>query len=216
MQMRLTFAGAVLATLFASSAGRADSTPRGTEWGKLLSDMSTVMRRGALVLDSPRCAQSGCQTDTNATAALPERSARQANVQTTTDWFGFAPRTSLVVRDWGGTFRVAGDRLGMVDALRLTSSTRMVLTRVRLSDSRIAPFVQIGVGQWRTDPFILPLTARYTEIAGQAAAGVEMRLVGTWQVAVESAMTVLHRERGDLALPAAHMWSSTIASRIDF
>lgn len=216
MQMRLTLAGAVLATLFASSAARADSTPRGTEWGKLLSDVSSVMRRGALDLDSPRCAQAGCQTVTNATAAQPERAVRPARVQTTTDWFGFAPRTSLVVRDWGGTFRVAGDRLGMVDALRLTSSTRMILTRVRLSDSRIAPFAQIGVGQWRTDPYILPLTARYTEIAGQAAAGVEMRLVGTWQVALESAMTVLHRERGDLALPAAHMWSSTIASRIDF
>jgi hypothetical protein len=168
------------------------------------------------VLDRPRCTPAGCQTDTNATAAAPERGQR-ANVQdTANDWLGVRPTVSLVARDWGSSFRVAGDRLALVDALRLTSSTRMVLSRVRMSDARISPFAQVGLGQWRTDPYLLPLTPSYTEIAAQAAAGVEMRLKGTWQVALETATTVLYRERGGSDMPAPHMWSTTIASRVDF
>jgi opacity protein-like surface antigen len=215
MRLQLTLAGAVLATFFATSAAKADPTP-GTDWGRVLSDLDAVSRKGADVLDRPRCTPAGCQTDTNATAAAPERGQR-ANVQdTANDWLGVRPTVSLVARDWGSSFRVAGDRLALVDALRLTSSTRMVLSRVRMSDARISPFAQVGLGQWRTDPYLLPLTPSYTEIAAQAAAGVEMRLKGTWQVALETATTVLYRERGGSDMPAPHMWSTTIASRVDF
>jgi hypothetical protein len=123
-----------------------------------------------------------------------------------------------VARDWNEAYKVAGDgdRLALVDALRLTTSTRMVLTRVRLNDSRISPFAQVGLGHWRTDPYLLPLTARYTEIAAQAAGGVEVRLIGTWQIALETTMTMLYRENHDPNMPAAQNWSSTFASRVDF
>ena len=217
MWMRLYLATAVLATTFATSAASADTTPKGIDWTRVLVEVNEVARRGADVLDSPRCSPAGCLTDTNATAAQPERALRPREVQdTSSDWVGFRPTASLVARDWASSFRVTGDRLALIDAVRLTSSTRMVLARVRMTDARIAPFVQVGLGQWRTDPYILPLTPRYEEIAGQASAGVEVRLRGTWLVALDSAMTVLQRDKGDLSLPSAHMWSTSFASRVDF
>lgn len=215
--MRLHLATAVLATTFATSAASADSTPKGIDWTRVLLEVNEVARRGADVLDSPRCSPAGCLTDTNATAARPERAMKPREVQDTTrEWVGFRPTVSLVARDWGSSFRVTGDRLALVDAVRLTSSTRMVLARARMTDARIAPFVQVGLGQWRTDPYILPLTPRYEEIAGQASAGVEVRLKGTWLVALDSTMTVLQRDKGDSNLPSAHMWSTSFASRVDF
>lgn len=219
MRMELTLAGAMLAMTFATSTAMADansSARGGVDWSRILHDIDAVSQRGAAVLDSPRCSPAGCQTDTNATAAAPERGLRFDVQDTSNNWFGFKPRMSLVGRDWSSSFRVTGDRLALVDAMRLTTSTRMVLTRVRMTDARVAPFAQIGLGQWRTDPFILPLTPRYEEIAAQAAAGVEVRVFGTWMVGLEQTVTVLHRERGDNSLPAARMWSSTFASRIDF
>ncbi|MDB4936963.1 MAG: hypothetical protein JWP87_3935 [Labilithrix sp.] len=218
MRLLSTLAGTVLATTFAATvaaSAHADPT-NGTDWGRVLSDLDAVARKGADVLDSPRCTPAGCQTDTNATAAPPERGVRFNVQDTSNDLVSFHPTVSLVARDWGSSFRVAGDRLALVDALRLTSSTRMVLTRVRMSDSRISPFAQVGLGQWRTDPYLLPLTPSYTEIAAQAAAGLEMRLKGTWQVAFETASTVLYRERGGSDMPAPHIFSTTIATRVDF
>jgi hypothetical protein len=219
MRMRLFLAGAVLATTFASSTAMAAPALRaggGVDWSRLLLEVDEVARRGADVLDSPRCSSAGCQTDTNATASAPEREVRYDTADKATNWFGGAPRVSLVARDWRSSFRVTGERLSLVDTLRLTSSTRMVLARVRMTDARVTPFVQFGLGQWRTDPFILPLTPRYEEIAGQAAAGVEVRVLGTWVVGLEQTVTVLHREHGDRSLPSPRMWSSTIASRVEF
>jgi hypothetical protein len=217
MRMRFTLASAVLATMFATTAAQADSEPKGVDWTRVLVDMDTVARKGADVLDTPRCSPAGCLTDTNATAAAPERIQKLSVQNTANDLFGFAPTVGLVARDWNNSFKVTGDRLALVDALRLTSSTRMVLGRVRMSNTRIAPFAQVGLGQWRTDPYLMPLTPRYTEIAAQAAGGVELRLVGTWQVALESTMTMLYREQREAGdYPATRMWSTSIASRVDF
>lgn len=219
MRMRLTLAGATLATMFAAStatAAPAAGARGGVDWARVLGDADALARRGAGILDSPRCSPAGCQTETNATAARPERGVQFDAEDTASHWFGFNPTFSLVARDWGSSFRVAGDRLALIDALRLTSSTRMVLTRVRMTNARVAPFLQVGLGQWRTDPYLLPLTPRYEEIAAQAATGVEIRIVGTWIVGLEQTVTVLHRERGDSNLPSAHMWSSRFASRVEF
>ena len=217
MRSLLTFTAAALATLFASSVAFADPAPTGTDWTRVLSDLDRVARQGADVLDSPRCSPAGCETSTNATAAAPERGFKLNVQNTSNDLLAFRPALSLVARDWGSSLRIAGDRLALIDAMRLTQSTRMVLTRVRLSDARIAPFAQVGLGQWRTDPFLLPLSPRYQEIAAQAAAGVELRLMGSWQVALESSTTMLYREQQNSRdLPAAHMWSTTFASRVDF
>ena len=217
MRMRLTIATALLATMFATSAAKADPEPNGVDWTRVLVDLDSVARKGSDVLDSPRCTPAGCQTDTNATAARPERGQKLSVQNTGNDWVNFAPTVSLVARDWGSSFRVAGDRLALVDALRLTSSTRMVLTRVRVSDARVSPFAQVGIGQWRTDPYLMPLTPRYTELAAQAAGGVEVRLLGTWQVALESTMTMLYREqRAEGDFPLTRSWSTSFASRVDF
>lgn len=215
MRLPLTFttAAIALATTLVSSAAMAETN----EWARVLSDLDAVSRKGADVLDAPRCTPAGCQTDTNATAAAPERGVK-LNVQDTTNdhLVTFHPTVSLVARDWGSSFRVAGERLALVDALRLTSSTRMVLTRFRMSDSRISPFAQVGVGQWRTDPYLLPLTPGYMELAAQAASGIEFRVHGSWQIALESTMTTIYRERSDKSMPAPHVWSTTFASRLDF
>ena len=208
--------GALLATTLTTTAAFADGEPR-VDWSRVIVDLDTVARQGADVLDAPRCSPAGCITETNATAARPEREQGYKLQNTRNDWLGFMPTISLVARDWGTSFRVAGDRLALVDALRLTTSTRMVLTRVRLSEARISPFAQVGIGQWRTDPYLLPLTPRYTELAAQAAGGVEVRVRGTWQLALESTMTMLYREgRSEGDYPSTHMWSTSFASRVDF
>jgi hypothetical protein len=221
--MRLTFATALLASLGAMTAtavpstAAADEAGKGADWGRILVDLDTVARKGADVLDSPRCTAAGCQTDTNVTAAAPERDLKLKVQDTSNDVLTLAPTFSLVARDWGTSFRVAGDRLSVVDVQRLTSSTRMVLGRVRMNDARISPFAQVGLGQWRTDPYLLPLTPRYTEIAAQAAGGVEVRVSTFWQLAFETATTVLYREnQSSTGIPAPHTWSTMFASRIDF
>jgi len=217
MRSLLTFTAAALATMFATSAAMADAMPKSLDWSRVISDLDRVARSGANVLDSPRCSPSGCETSTNATAAAPERGLKLNVQDTANDLLAFRPMMSLVARDWNSSFRVAGDRLALIDVMRLTTSTRMVLARVRMSDARIAPFAQVGLGQWRTDPFVLPLTPRYEEIAAQATGGVELRLMGTWQVALETTTTMLYREQQNSRdLPAAHMWSTTFASRVDF
>lgn len=132
-------------------------------------------------------------------------------------WAGVTPRVALVARDWATQTRLAGDRLSLVDAMRLSSSTRMVITRVRFGDARVRPFMQLGLGQWRTDPNLLPLTPRSTEIAGQAGGGIELLLTRSWQLAAESSVTALYREQRDNDdIPQTRMWSATIASRIEF
>lgn len=217
MRMRLTLAGAMLATTFASTA-MADglSAGAGVDWSQVLVEADAFARRGAAVLDRPHCSRAGCETDTNETAAAPERAERFDVQDTASEWFGFKPRVALVARDWSSSFRVAGDRLALIDALRLTSSTRMVLTRVRMTDARVAPFVQFGLGQWRTDRTIMRFSPRYEEIAAQAGAGVEVRVRGTWMIGIEQTVTILHREQGDNSLPAARMWGATLASRVEF
>lgn len=210
--LRLVGTAVALASTLTASAAMAEPN----EWSRLVSDLDAVSRKGADVLDSPRCTPAGCQTDTNATAAAPERGVKLNVQDTTNDLVTFRPSVSLVARDWGSSFRVAGDRLALVDAMRLTTSTRMALARVRMTDARVSPFVQVGLGQWRTDPYLLPLTPSYLELAAQSAAGIELRLMGSWQVALESTMTSIYRERGDKTVPNPHMWSTTFASRVDF
>jgi hypothetical protein len=220
MRISSTIATTLLATLVATTAAstaKADPEPS-VDWTRVLTELDTIARNGADVLDSPRCGLAGCRTETNATARAPERIHASHLQNTGSSWFALTPRFSLVARDWNEAYKVAGDgdRLALVDALRLTTSTRMVLTRVRLNDSRISPFAQVGLGHWRTDPYLLPLTARYTEIAAQAAGGLQVRLIGTWQIALETTMTMLYRENHDPNMPAAHNWSSTFASSVDF
>ena len=218
MRFASTFATSMLAALIVSSAARTAEAEAGAavDWGRVIGDLDQVARKGADVLDTPRCSPSGCQTDTNATAAAPERVQANHVYDAGSAWLDIAPSVSLVARDWRSAYKVAGDRLALVDSLRLNSSTRMVLARVRLNSARISPFAQVGLGHWRTDPYLLPLTARYTEMAAQAAGGVEVRLVGTWQIAFETSVTSLYRETRESGMPAPQNWASTVASSVEF
>lgn len=131
-------------------------------------------------------------------------------------WFGVAPRVTLVARDWASSTRLAGDKLILVDAMRLSASTRMVVGRARLSAARFAPFLQVGLGQWRVDRNYLPLTPHTIEVASQLGGGFELRVAPRWHVAAETTATGLIREGQSATLPQTMLWSTFLASRIEF
>jgi hypothetical protein len=204
----LSIAAALVATSIGSTA-QADETTRGFDWARLLVGVDGYMRHG-----------SEQQAPVNI-SAQQERAGHQLYVHNAGNaWFGVAPSVTLVARDWGEAYRLAGDRLSLVDAMRLSSSTRMVMTRVRLSDShlsRITPFAQLGAGQWRTDTTIMPILQRSTEVAAQIGGGVELRLASRWQLACETSATILIRDQREAeAISATKLWSTTLASRIEF
>jgi hypothetical protein len=156
----------------------------------------------------------------NARSEASARSSELAVHNAGNAWFGVAPSVTFVARDWGSAYRIAGDRLSIVDALRLSGSTRMVLSRVRLGDprsTRLVPFVQLGAGQWRVDPKLMPLMPRYRELAAQLGGGVELALTKHWQLACESTMTALYVEQTDAQdQPQMKMWGASVASRFEF
>lgn len=195
---------AVLATTFASTA---HAEPAGTlDWGKALVNLDAWARGNA---ETPQATPM---------PSLNRERLEQPYVQTAGNaWFGVAPSVTLVARDWASTYKIAGDRLSLVDALRLSESTRMVVSRVRLSNTRLTPFAQLGVGQWRTDTNLVPLAVRSVEVATQVGGGIELRLTRAWQLAGEATATMIIRDEREYDnLPQTKIWSSTIASRITF
>jgi hypothetical protein len=218
MRLPLTLGAAIFATAMTGAGpASADGAPPSVDWMRVLGELDTIARKGTDVLDTPRCTAAGCYVETNQAALRVERSAAP-NVQNAGNaWFGVAPRVSLVARDWASAYKVAGDRLSIADAMRLSASTRMVLSRVRLNQARVTPFAQIGIGQWRTDTDLLPHYRREMEVAAQVGGGVELRLTPAWQMAFESTTTALYREvSGQGDIPALRMWSTMIASRLEF
>jgi hypothetical protein len=134
-----------------------------------------------------------------------------------TPWFGVAPNVSLVARDWGAARRLDGGRLSIEDAFHLSRSIRMVVSRIRLGEGRVVPFAQLGLGQWRTDPERLPLPLRDTELAAQFGGGVELHLVGPWEMACEYDLTQLYREQHEPQnIPMTRLWGAFVASRVQF
>ena len=113
----------------------------------------------------------------------------------------FLPRASIVARDWQGSMRVAGARTLLLDDLRPSGSMRMVTVRLA-SDARLAPFVQVGAGQWRIDPAMFPHMPRLTSYAGQAAAGFELRAAERLTIGGEAQYNILYREEnGEGTMP---------------
>ena len=207
MKLFVAAAAALLGTSVVSQAHA--SEPRGVDWMKALVDLDRMARGGA---ERP-------------TGVAPPR--RQPSRVAVTDdpspqnmgnaWFGVAPRVTLVARDWASSTRLAGDRLSVVEQLRLAASTRMVVGRARLSGARFTPFVQVGLGQWRVDRNYLPLTPRTIEVATQLGTGFELRLTRRWQVAAEATATSLIREGSTTSsLPQGVLWSTLLASRLQF
>lgn len=202
-------AGVVLA---AASDARAEEGRGAIDWERLLVRIDHFARTGA-ESDQPH-AESARHSERPAATSEPYAQ-NPGNA-----WVGVVPRVAFVARDWAAAYKLAGDRLSLVDAMRLSKSTRMVVTRVRFGDisvARVTPFAQIGLGQWRTDTSLMPGTRRSVEIAGQAGGGVEIQITRTWQMAAESSITGIYREQREPdSLPQTSLWSCMLASRLEF
>src|SRR5260221_12165788 len=70
----------------------------------------------------------------------------------------------------------------------------MFITRVRIADGRLAPFAQVGLGQWRIDTDLMPSLPRDVELAAQLGGGFELALAKLAAVALEVDYTLLYRE----------------------
>ncbi|HEX8794940.1 MAG TPA: hypothetical protein VF765_28535 [Polyangiaceae bacterium] len=186
---------------------RADGTPRlSVDWGKL----GEVLRQAPGIL-LPRehdveHAEHGEHTD-GGDIPLAERR-----------WVGFAPRMSVVARDWGSSQLLVGN-LTVTDQLRLTRSSRMVVSRIRLAEGRLVPFAQLGIGEWRVDRTLVPTLPLNQQLAAQAGAGFELTVAPSVAVALEANWTLLWND--DFALQPQtigrpNLWGSLLAARARF
>lgn len=194
-------AAAAAALAVTTSVAEAHAEPKGVDWLRVIVELDRYAR-GAAEDASPTGPAAARASDPN-----PESMGNA--------WFGVAPRVALVARDWASSTRIAGDRLSLMDAMRLSASTRMVVGRARLSRARFAPFVQLGLGQWRVDRDYLPLTPATIEVAAQLGGGVEVRLAHGWQLAAEASATTLIRDGQSDAVPQTILWGSKIAARVE-
>jgi hypothetical protein len=194
-------ASILMCITFAATTSAADGDVRmNVDWGNLFRSGEEWLR---------------ASVEQERTESAKQESPKQP--QLGTPWFGVAPNVSLVARDWGGARRLDGGRLSLEDAVRLNRSSRMVVSRIRLGEGRVVPFGQLGLGQWRTDPDLLPLMLRDTELAAQFGGGVELHLVGTWEMACEYDLTMLYREQHEPQnIPTTRLWGSFVVSRVAF
>ncbi|MGA7120638.1 MAG: hypothetical protein WBY94_11095 [Polyangiaceae bacterium] len=131
-------------------------------------------------------------------------------------WFGVTPHISLVARDWSGAQLLVG-QLMLTDELRPSRSCRMIFTRIRIADGRIAPFAQAGFGQWRVDTEWMPIIPADVEIAAQLGAGFDLRLDANASIAFETDATILYREQHSPEMVSGpHPWASFLAARATF
>jgi hypothetical protein len=148
------------------------------------------------------------------TAAAPEPSQGYASGEQ--KWFGLSPHVSLVARDWAGAQLLLG-HLVLTDLLRLSRSSRMVVTRFRLADGRIAPFAHVGLGQWRVDTDLMPVLPNDVVLATQVGGGFEIDLSRRATLAVEADDTILIRDSRELPMiPGPHVWGTFLAARARF
>ena len=185
--------GALLAT---QPAAAGDLEGLALDWGKLA---------GALkALDPDRLPMTrGSPQPRDASAPVP--------------WIGAEPRLSLVARDWAGSRRLVGD-LALTDELRPSRSSRMVISRVRLARGLLAPFAQLGLGEWRVDTTLFPTLPRERALAAQAELGFELALGRGTVMAFETGWTFLRS--GDpsdvVARTYPALFSSCVAVRSRF
>jgi hypothetical protein len=195
-----------LGTTAVATAAHADE-PRGVDWGKVLLDLDRFARS--------RAERPTIQTPLAHGLPRPQPTDDPSPNNLGNAWFGVNPRVTLVARDWASSTRIAGDRLSVVESVRLSASTRMVIGRLRLSNARFTPFVQVGFGQWRVDRRYLPFTPANIEIASQLGTGFDLRFTPTWQLAAETSFISLIRDGRSDTLPQTVMWSMLVASRLE-
>jgi hypothetical protein len=189
--------GAVLMSMPRSA--RADSPLRlHVDWSKL----EAVIREGQSVV---------LPAETRTTGA------RLGEDDPTDRWLDMSPRLSLVARDWGATQLLAGAHAIPTDLLRLDRSSRMVVSRMLLGEGRVAPFAQMGLGQWRIDTSLMPGMPQDVELAMQLATGFELKLTRSWKVALEADYTVLYREEHEpQMITSPWLWGAVLATRATF
>jgi hypothetical protein len=190
--------------LVANTAGANDSLHLSIDWGKL----AALLRGGAALLPQESWHPLSSSIDQKAHSA----SAAASELR----WLGGSPHISLVARDWSGAQLLIG-HLMLTDQVRLSRSCRMVLSRLRLADGRIAPFAQVGLGQWRVDTDLMPAMHGDSKLAGQLGGGFEVAVSSRAAVALEADYTLPYREQGDAeVLTASHPWVTFVAAHARF
>jgi hypothetical protein len=141
----------------------------------------------------------------------------QAHGGVPSTWIGMSPRLALVARDWGVT-QVLWGHLAVTDQFRLSRSSRMVVTRLRLVDGRLSPFLHVGVGQWRADTSVVASLSSDVVLAGQLGGGFELEVAPRTVIALQADCTMLYREgRGDgQTLASGQLWGTLLAARARF
>jgi len=141
----------------------------------------------------------------------------QAHGGVPSSWIGMSPRLALVARDWGVSQLLWG-QLAVTDQFRLSRSSRMVMTRVRLADGRLSPFLHVGVGQWRADTSVVAYLSSDVVLAGQLGGGFELEIAPRTVIALQADCTMLYREgRGDgQTLASGQFWGTLLAARARF
>jgi hypothetical protein len=203
---RFAISSVAIAILAVSTSARAD-TPRLTvDWEHLLKQgMAWVVQQSETQREQAH--------PLAAHVATPEHGTPELG----TAWVGVAPKVSLVARDWGTARSIAGGPIALTDAVRVSRSNRMVVSRIRLGEGRFIPFAQLGLGQWRVDTDVMPHLQRDEEIAAQFGGGFELRLFDRWQLAAETDLTVLYREMHEPQQAVTpRLWGTFLASRVQF
>ncbi len=202
-------AAAVIASTTIATTAYAGE-PRGVDWLKVLTELDQAARGN----NGERPSTPAARPSSHRFSPIDDPSPQNMG----NAWFGVAPRVTLVARDWTSSTLLAGERMSLVEQIRLSESTRMVVGRARLSHARFTPFVQVGLGQWRVDKKHMPLLPNTIEVASQIGTGFELRLGRGWQLAAETTATTLIREgqQSSTTLPQTTMWSAFIASRVEF
>jgi hypothetical protein len=192
--IRLSAVGLALSALLVSLPALAGDPRLAVDWSRL----------AALLVTPPELL---------APALAPET----FDASTSVPWVGAQPRISLVARDWAESRRLVGD-MSLTDELRPTRSNRMVVSRVRLADGRVAPFAQLGLGEWRVDTTLLPSLPREHELAGQAGLGFELALAPETVVALEADWTLLQPGNASDVVAQMHpaLWGTYVALRTRF
>jgi hypothetical protein len=165
----------------------ADVAPSKVDWARLF-DWTTKQLMGA-------AAESPHATATTAEAA-PDA---DSSVTRSQPLVVLVPRAAVLVRDWRGSMRLAG-QTAVTDDMRPSASYRMAVTRISAS-GRLAPYLQVGAGQWRLDPVLFPAQPSDEHIAGQLGGGMEVKASDRVRIAGEASYTFLYREPTDDPLP---------------
>lgn len=162
-----------------------------------------------------------------------DRNQRPATARSLLDAATRSAQWSLIARDWNESRPLMGPSTA-IDEVKTWRSRRMVLMRVKLTAGPLAPFAQIGLGEWRIDPDA-PSLPHVSLTAGQIGIGLGYALASTISIVVQADCTALESGPGDTAssptsgpLDVPHssqqekwahpslLWGSMFAARLRF